>query len=202
MALEMFRRYGLTAALRRGLQFAHATARIKGREFGLSFAGYRTIQEFLQVHELEQLFFENVNSSDVVNALRERGFDLFVAGAFSQILGRELLAVPPLGTLNVHLSLLPKYRGPSACYWVVKNKERTTGVTVHFMDPSIDAGDIALQREIPVYPGESASQLERRLAPIGAELLLEAISQVEAGTVRRVPQRQVDGTYYSFPNSG
>src|SRR3990172_1093657 len=143
MALEMFRRYGLTAALRRGLQFALATARIKGRKFGILFDGYRTIQEFLQVHELERLYFENFNSCDAVNALRERGFDLFVAGAFSQILGRELLAVPPLGTLNVHLSLLPKYRGPSACYWVVKNKERTTGVTVHFMDLKIDTGDIA-----------------------------------------------------------
>jgi methionyl-tRNA formyltransferase len=200
-ALTIFRRYGFVEGLRRGLQFAVATARIKGRNLGFSFNGYSTIQEFLQLHRLDELNFENINNPHTVQTLRERRFDVFVAGAFSQILGPEALAVPRLGALNVHLSLLPKYRGPSPCYWVMKNRERTTGVTVHFMDQTIDGGDIAVQREIPVHASESPSKLERRLAPIGAELLLDVIGQVKAGTVRRVPQRLEGGTYFSFPNS-
>jgi methionyl-tRNA formyltransferase len=198
-AVRLFRRYGVVEGLRRGLQFVRAKTRIRGRKLGLSFARYDSIQEFLQVHALDQLHFRNINDPSAIPAIREREFDLIIAGAFSQILGPELLAIPRLGALNVHLSLLPKYRGPSPCHWVVKNQERTTGVTVHYMDLGIDSGDIILQRETVIEPGESAVRLERRLAPIGAALLLEAVGQIEAGTALRVSQRHEDAHYFSFP---
>jgi methionyl-tRNA formyltransferase len=200
-AFQLYRRYGVAEALRRGQRFAWAKARIKSRKLGLPFAGYDTIQEYLQDHALDQLHFQKINSPQMVNAIRDRGFDLFVAAAFSQILGPELLAIPRLGALNVHLSLLPQYRGPSPCYWVLKNQERTTGVTVHYMDLGIDSGDIVLQREVPVQSGESPLNLDRRLASIGADLLLEALTQIEAGTARRIPQRHEDAAYFSFPST-
>jgi methionyl-tRNA formyltransferase len=198
-AVQMFQRYGVGEGLRRGQQFFWAKARVQGRRLGLRFNGYRTIQEFLQVQKLDELRFENFNCPSAARAIRDRGYDLFVAGAFPQILGPELLAIPRLGALNVHLSLLPKYRGPSPCHWALRNRESTTGVTVHYMDLGIDSGDILAQREIPIDPGESPQKLERRLAPIGAELLLDAIRQIDAGTACRVPQRHEDANYYSFP---
>jgi methionyl-tRNA formyltransferase len=199
VVVQMFRRYGLLEAMRRGKRFAWAKARVKGRRFGYRFSGFCTVQEFFQVHPLAALQFEKINSPRVVRDLRERGFDLVVTAAFSQILGPELLAVPRLGALNVHLSLLPKYRGPSPCHWVLTNQERTTGVTVHYMDLGIDSGDIVLQREVAIEPGESPASLERRLSPLGAELLSEAIGQLEAGTAQRIPQEHGNSTYYSFP---
>jgi methionyl-tRNA formyltransferase len=201
LAVQMFRRYGVGEGLRRGQQFVWSKARVQGRRIGMRFSGYGTIREFLEVYNLDLWHFENFNHPSAVRVLGEREFDLFIAGAFPQILGPELLAVPRLGALNVHLSLLPKYRGPSPCHWALENGEHTTGVTVHYMDLGIDSGDIVLQRVVPIDPGESPQKLERRLAPIGAELLLEAIAQIEAGTACRAPQRHADANYYSFPRS-
>lgn len=200
-ALDLFRRYGIAEILQRGRRYAIAQTRIKARRAGFAFDGHCTVQEFLHVHRLPELHLDNINSHETIDAVRDRGFDLIIAGAFSQILGRELLAIPRLGAINVHLSLLPKYRGPSPCYWVVHNRERTTGATVHYMDEGIDTGDIMQQVELPVDPAESAWQLELRLAPAGARLLLEAMDQMQAGTVRRIPQGRNEGSYYSYPKS-
>lgn len=200
-ARELFRRYRLAEVLQRGRRYAIAQTRIKARQAGFVFEGHCTVQEFLHVHRLAVLRVEDINSPGTIDAVRNRGFDLIVAGAFAQILGRKLLAIPRLGAINVHLSLLPKYRGPSPCYWVIQNREQTSGATVHYMDEGIDTGDIMRQIELPLDPAESAWQLEQRLAYAGAGLLLEAIGQIEAGTVRRIPQRREEGSYYSFPNS-
>lgn len=122
--------------------------------------------------------------------------DICVTAAFGQILSEEILAIPRLGTVNVHASLLPKYRGSSPANWVIINGEKVSGVTTMMTDKGIDTGDILLQKELSILDEETAGELTIRLAETGAELLLETLEQIKAGTCPRVPQKHEESSYY------
>ena len=133
---------------------------------------------------------------DGVNDLRDLRPDLCVTAAFGQILSQEILDIPRIGTVNVHSSLLPKYRGSAPINWAIMEGETVTGVTTMMTDKGLDTGDILLKREVAILPGETAEELTARLAPIGAELLIETIKGLEAGTVRRVKQDEEKSSYF------
>ncbi len=133
---------------------------------------------------------------DGVNDLRALRPDLCVTAAFGQILSQEILDIPRIGTVNVHSSLLPKYRGSAPINWAIMEGETVTGVTTMMTDKGLDTGDILLKREVAILPGETAEELTARLAPIGAELLIETIRGLEAGTVRRVKQDENEASYF------
>lgn len=133
---------------------------------------------------------------DGVEALRALRPDLCVTAAFGQILSQELLDIPPLGTINVHASLLPAYRGSAPVNWCLIKGEKVTGVTTMMTDKGIDTGDILLQRQTAILPGETAGQLTGRLAEIGAELLVETIRRLRAGSLPRQPQDEARMSYY------
>lgn len=128
--------------------------------------------------------------------LRMLAPDLCVTAAFGQILSREILDVPRLGTINVHASLLPKYRGSAPVNWCLIKGESVTGVSTMMTDEGIDTGDILLQRETSIGPEETAGELTQRLGEIGAELLIETIRALEAGTLIRTPQDESAMSYY------
>ena len=133
---------------------------------------------------------------DGVDDLRSLQPDLCVTAAFGQILSQEILDIPKLGTINVHSSLLPKYRGSAPINWAIIQGETVTGVTTMLTDKGLDTGDILLKKEVEILPGETAEELTSRLAPIGAELLVETIRRLEAGTCPREKQNEADMSYF------
>lgn len=139
---------------------------------------------------------ERVRRQEGLDALRALAPDLFVTAAFGQILSQKVLDIPSLGTVNVHASLLPAYRGPAPVHWSIIEGETVTGVTTMLTDIGIDTGDILLRREVAIKPHETADGLTERLALAGAELLLETLQRIEAGDCPRTPQDHSIATRY------
>ena len=120
--------------------------------------------------------------------------DAIAVVGYGQMIPRRIRDLVPFGCVNVHSSLLPKYRGAAPVNWAVARGETGTGVTTMRVAEAMDAGDVFLTREIAIRPDETASELNRRLAPIGAALLLETLAGLEAGTLRPVPQNHAEAT--------
>lgn len=127
--------------------------------------------------------------------IRSKRPDVIAVVAYGRILPREILELPPLGCVNIHGSLLPKYRGAAPIQWAVINGERETGVTAQYMAQELDAGDIIGVKKTAVLPNETAGELFDRLAPMGGELLCETLDAIAAGTAARTPQ---DGALATF----
>lgn len=131
---------------------------------------------------------KGVKDPEAIWHIRSLGAELIVVVAYGKILPAEILKIPPRGCVNVHASLLPKYRGAAPIAWAIANGERETGVTTQLITEELDAGDILLARQTPIGSAESASQLHDRLAPMGALLLLRTIEGLERRTIKPVPQ--------------
>jgi len=124
---------------------------------------------------------ESINSPEAQAWLRDRAPELFVVCDYGQILSRETLALTRLGGINLHASLLPKYRGAAPINWAIYHGEAETGVTVIHMTPQLDAGPALVQKRTPIGPAETAPELEARLAELGAGAILEAIDILARG---------------------
>lgn len=127
---------------------------------------------------------ESINTPEGVRELQTLQPDLLVVAAYGQILSRDVLAVPPHGGINVHASLLPKYRGAAPIAWAIYHGETRTGVTIIKMSVSLDAGDMLAQEAIDIGSDETAGEVEARLAPLGARLAMQVIEQIANGTVQ------------------
>jgi methionyl-tRNA formyltransferase len=127
--------------------------------------------------------------------------ELLVSISCPQIIGKAVRDRLPLGSINVHGAPLPRYRGLMPAFWVLRNGEATTAVTVHELAAHLDDGDILAQREVPIGPDETWDSLVRRTKEAGAELLIETIERIADGTVARRPNPQSEATYFSFPTS-
>lgn len=123
---------------------------------------------------------ERVNDPAVVSALAALRPDLFVVCDYGQILSRDLLAVPPLGGINLHGSLLPRHRGAAPVQWAIRAGDRLSGVSVIHMTPALDAGNVIVARDVTVAPRETAAELEPRLAELGAGAVLDAVGRLQA----------------------
>jgi methionyl-tRNA formyltransferase len=121
--------------------------------------------------------------------------EMVVVAAFGQILPEAIINFPPLQCLNIHPSLLPKYRGAAPLNWAIINGETKTGVTIMLMDKGMDSGDILLQQQTSINTAESYGELHDRLAVQGASLLITAIDQMTAGTAQRQPQEASLATF-------
>lgn len=114
--------------------------------------------------------------------------DVVVVAAYGRILPRDILDLPPLGCINVHASLLPKYRGAAPINWALYHGDQVTGVTVIHMTPKLDAGPCIAQAELPIEPEATAPEVEEQLSQLGARLVVEAVDRLEAGTAEPLPQ--------------
>jgi methionyl-tRNA formyltransferase len=141
----------------------------------------------------------NPNGPEFVREVQQLGVDLIIVAVFARILKQSLINVPPRGCVNVHPSLLPRYRGPEPIYWVLANHEKMTGVTIHYIDEGIDSGDIVLQKQLEIRPDETELTLMQRSLEEADDLLREAIPLLIAGRAPRLPQDRSVATYYSFP---
>src|SRR5436305_515652 len=147
--------------------------------------GMKTIAE---AHGVPVFQPDSINTPEGVAGLQAFQPDLLVVAAYGQILKPDVLAVPPLGGINVHASLLPKYRGAAPIAWAIYHGETRTGVTIIKMSVSLDAGDMLAREAIDIGPEETAGELEARLAPLGARLALQVIEQIAAGTASGIKQ--------------
>ncbi len=129
-----------------------------------------------------------VKTPEGVEMLRSFGADIFVVAAFGQILSKEILDMPKYGCINIHASLLPKYRGAAPIQWAVIDGEKQSGVTIQQMNEGIDTGDILLKAVVDLDPKETGESLYEKLSKTGAELILQVLPMIEAGTVK--PEKQ------------
>ncbi len=165
----------------------------KGRDLKLQPSPVKKLALELNLPVLQP---EKARAPDFVAALRGLTPDLIVVVAYGQILPQAVLDLPQLGCLNVHTSLLPKYRGAAPIQWAILDDQRQTGVTIMKMDAGLDTGDILTQSVTPIHPTDDAQTLHNRLALIGAELLIETIPNFAAGTI--VAQKQpIEGSSYA-----
>ncbi|MEJ2637980.1 MAG: methionyl-tRNA formyltransferase [Desulfosarcinaceae bacterium] len=137
---------------------------------------------------------ESIKSDAFFTQMQRLGPDLFVVVALGQILPADLLDLPPLGAINVHASLLPRLRGSAPIQWAIINGDAETGVTTMQMDAGMDTGDILLKAKTPIRDTDTAQSLHDRLAPMGAELLIETLEQLAAGNLRPEPQEPQEAT--------
>ncbi len=131
---------------------------------------------------------ERVRGPSFLRMFRDLAPDLVIVAAFGQILPQEIILTPKLGCINIHPSLLPKYRGAAPINWALIRGEEKTGVSIMRMDEGVDSGAILLQEETPIGPSETYGMLHGRLATMGAELLLIALAMLQAGTLQAKPQ--------------
>lgn len=135
------------------------------------------------------------NNDDVANKIRTLRPDVIVVVAYGKILPKEILDIPTKGCINLHASLLPKYRGAAPINWAIINGDEKTGVTTMFMNEKMDEGDILLQCATEIIPHDTAEALHDHLAVLGAELLVKTLDKIEEGELKGIPQDHSKATY-------
>ncbi len=138
---------------------------------------------------------EKIKSDAAYDFFQRVAPDAVVIIAYGQIIPARLIALPPFGWINLHASLLPKYRGAAPIAWAVVNGERTTGLTTMQIDPGMDTGPILLQQELPIGPDETAPELAHRMAEAGAPLLIDSLSRLARREISGRPQDSSQATY-------
>ena len=146
-------------------------------------------------HNIPVLQFERIRRPEGRQALEALQPDLFVTAAFGQILSQKVLDIPKLGTVNVHASLLPEYRGSAPINWCIVMGEKKAGVTTMMTDIGIDTGDMLLRDEVEIGENETAEELTERLAKLGAGTLIRTLKALEDGTLTRTPQDEEQSSY-------
>ncbi|WP_372682279.1 methionyl-tRNA formyltransferase [Desulfosarcina sp.] len=138
---------------------------------------------------------EKVRTHAFHEAMTRLAPDLFIVVAFGQILPQRLLDIPGIGSINVHASLLPRYRGAAPIQWAIINGDRETGVTTMMMDKGMDTGDILLMEKTAIGPDETAVDLNLRLSEMGARTLIRTLERLQNGSLERAPQDHTQATY-------
>ena len=147
------------------------------------------VKEFALEKNLPVLQPEKVRKNEeFINQIRDLKPDVMCVVAYGKILPIELLEIPSKGSINVHGSLLPKYRGAAPIQWAVLNGETKTGITTMYMDAGMDTGDMILKEEVEIGENETTGELWEKLSKIGAKLLVETLEKIETGTAPREPQ--------------
>ena len=146
-------------------------------------------------HDLPVYQPVKIKEEEAIEYLRGYEADVFVVAAFGQILPKAILDMPPLGCVNVHASLLPKYRGAAPIQWAVINGDKVSGVTTMQMGVGLDDGDMLLKEEVELAEDETGGSLFDRLAIVGGKLCVKTIEGLEAGTVKAVPQNEDEATH-------
>ncbi len=139
-----------------------------------------------------------IKNPEAVETLKKYNADIYIVAAFGQILSREILEIPRYGCLNIHASLLPKYRGAAPIQWSIIEGERETGVTIMQMDVGLDTGDMLLKKAVSIDAQETGQTLHDKLSVIGSELILEALCRIQEGTISREKQEDSKSSYASM----
>lgn len=164
----------------------------KGRGKAMAFP---PVKETALAHDIPVYQPVKVREEGFVKMLRDMAPDAIVVVAFGQILPESILNIPKYGCINVHASLLPKYRGAAPMQWAIINGEKETGITTMYMVKGLDTGDMIDKTVIPVEAKETGETLHDKLSAAGGPLILKTLADLEAGTARRIPQDDKDSSY-------
>jgi len=162
----------------------------RGKEVQMSPVKELALQYSIPVYQPRR-----IKEAEEVARLKEIPADIFVVAAFGQILSQEILDMPKYGCVNIHASLLPKYRGAAPIQWAVINGEEKTGITIQQMDAGIDTGDILYTKEYVLDAKETGASLFDRLMELGAEAIVETLELLEAGKLVPTPQNHAEATH-------
>jgi methionyl-tRNA formyltransferase len=165
-----------------------------GQERGSTRQTGRGMKTIASEHAIPIFQPESINTPEGIAGLQAFQPDLLVVAAYGQILSRDVLAVPGKGGINVHASLLPKYRGAAPVAWAIYHGETQTGVTIIRMSVALDAGDMLAQEVIDIGPEETTGELEARLAQVGAKLAIKVIDQIAIGASQGIKQDKTQAT--------
>lgn len=144
------------------------------------------ISKNLKIFQPEKI----TNNTEFKDEIRKLSPDLVCVVSYGIILPKSFLKIPSLGCINVHPSMLPKYRGPAPIQWAILNGDKKTGVTIMYLNEKMDAGDIIMQKEVVIDEDETTGELWNRLSKIGSELLIESVKNIEKGEISRTPQSE------------
>ena len=137
----------------------------------------------------------SVRTAEFMSCIEKYTPDFIVVVAFGHIIPKNILTIPKIATINVHASLLPKYRGPAPIQWAIINEEKETGVTTMLMDEGLDTGDILLSSKLEITPDDTSDTLHGRLADLGSDLLIQTLNAYETGDINPIPQDHAQATY-------
>jgi len=158
------------------------------------------VKQLAQKYNIPVYQPQSIKNSDAADVIKELNPDLIVVVAYGKILPKAVLDIPKLGCINVHASLLPKYRGAAPIQWAVLNGDKETGITVQRMNEGVDTGDIMLVHKTEIGRNETSAELFDRLAVLGADVLVQAIEQIKNHTAKYTPQPEGDLGYASMLN--
>ena len=198
MGTPDFAAASLDALLKNGYNIAGVFTqpdKAKGRGMEISFS---PVKELALENEIPVFQPAKMRDGAALSILQSLKPDLVVVVAYGRILPDDILSVPPLGTINVHGSLLPRYRGAAPIQWSVLNGDEKTGVTTMYLSSAMDAGDIIFSEETEIGEYETSGELYDRLKKLGAELLIKTVREIEAGCAPRTPQDETQATYVSM----
>lgn len=164
----------------------------KGRSGALSFP---PVKEWALEHNIEVFQPVKIRQQENIDYLSKYEADIFLVAAFGQILPKAILDMPRLGCVNVHASLLPKYRGAAPIQWAVINGEKIAGVTTMMMGEGLDNGDMLLKSELELDKDETGGSLFDKLAVLGGELAVKTIAALNAGEITPIPQNETEATH-------
>lgn len=153
------------------------------------------VKETALAYDIDVFQPDDVDDPEVVEQLESWNPDVMVVAAYGQILPEEILELPTYGCLNIHASLLPKYRGAAPINWAIVRGETETGVTIMQMDAGLDTGPMLLKKRVDIDPLETGQELHDELAELGAEAIIEALEALEAGGLEATPQDDDEATY-------
>jgi methionyl-tRNA formyltransferase len=153
------------------------------------------VKELAQKYKVPVETPEKVKDPIFIEKIKALAPDLIVVVAYGKILPKELIDIPKYGAINVHASLLPKYRGAAPVQWAILKGEAETGITIMQISETLDTGDIILQEKVIIDPTDTSSTLLDKIFMVGAQTLLTAIDQIKKGTAKRMPQKETDATY-------
>ena len=156
--------------------------------------GYESVIKKFSSDETEILNPKSVNIN-IVNKIKSINPDIIFSIYYRKILPSSLLKIPSLGCINIHPSLLPKYRGPIPTAWAIENGETHFGITIHYMDERIDTGDILIQKKYPILKNETGYELYTRAMKLGANLLIENFKKIINNKLEPVPQKGISSYY-------
>lgn len=198
-ATRLYKFYGPIDFVRLGIRFVGAKVADRINQLAPLTRAYTAV-DVARRHRIPVYTPEKINGTPFLETMQhEIRPDLLISIAASQVLKKAVLDLPPLGCINLHSAPLPRYQGMMPNFWTMVHQEPEATVTIHYMVEKLDAGDIILQKPVPITPEDSLHDLMVRSKIVGVDALNEAIRQISDGTAQRHPMDASQATYFSFP---
>jgi len=199
LARQMYDFYGANDFVRVGIRYVYYRVRNVMARF-LAADRFYSIRQVCNYYKIPVLYTENINDENFLSYIRRLDLDLIISVAAPQVFRRALIAIPRKGCINIHNAKLPKYRGMLPNFWQMYHGERNVGTSIHRINDKIDDGEILLQKESPISPGETLDSLILRTKKIGAHLMIQAIEEMKSGSLEPTANSSADATYFGFPS--